>query len=244
MGWELMEGSPELHCYETFSPTNIVGIERPQTACYFDGTTWTSELIGAPGTSITSIFSFSRDNLFVAGGRGKIFHYDGTTWTEMITPTDITLYDIWGSSPTDIYAVGDGELPVLHYDGHIWTELSVPDFRPWHFVGGRSATDVYIGAMDGELYHYDGLVWSEVARAAGKAVFYVYGISTDYLYTRAIGSSQILIYDGNSWTEIEGPPGRNFISSFWFGSPLDIYAFTRHIDHPYSTTQIYHYGRH
>ncbi|SMO61997.1 hypothetical protein [Gracilimonas mengyeensis] len=112
---------------------------------YYDGANWAPYPYreGPSGFSgdFYSIFGFAKDDVWMGGGDGEIFHYNGERWELFYRfekqGYNITLVsDIWGTATSDIYAVGnaiENETSsykgfLLHYDGEKWEELLVTDF--------------------------------------------------------------------------------------------------------------------
>lgn len=102
---------------------------------HFDGNKWShwNELILCAGKSL---IGFNKDNVWMAGGDGKIWHYNGAKWSEyFVYKTDnaysIVITDIWGRGSNDIYAVGLITLNsnkeqrgfILYFDGTQWKEI-------------------------------------------------------------------------------------------------------------------------
>lgn len=82
----------------------------------------------------TCIFGFSKDNIWIAGFEGKIWHYNGSDWGEnyqhTINGARLIITDLYGFSSNDLYAVGVAWYGnkiergfILHYDGKSWEEL-------------------------------------------------------------------------------------------------------------------------
>lgn len=102
---------------------------------HFDGNAWTTD-----GefrfVSPHSIWGFSKDNIYIGGQRGEIWHYDGTNWQEITKLTkdgrsDLVFDNMWGRSVKDLYATGAfaddrgyyNNSVIAHYNGS-WTMLN------------------------------------------------------------------------------------------------------------------------
>ena len=103
---------------------------------HYDGNEW--NVNDSHFTTPNCVFSISKDNVWLGGNDGNIFHYNGYTWNKNFTfqldnSNSIDINDIWGVSATDIYAVGSvfiGNNPkpgsfVLHYNGEKWSKIYV-----------------------------------------------------------------------------------------------------------------------
>jgi hypothetical protein len=124
------------------SPTDVYAVatrpadsDTPEELYYFqsqvlhyDGTTWSlafsiTDYVG-PGDDfyLEDVWPVRKDDVFVVGSGGKIFHFDGAGWSPMSSPTTQTIRDVWGNASSNVYAVGDGG--ILHYDGTTWTVIN------------------------------------------------------------------------------------------------------------------------
>jgi len=99
---------------------------------HFDGRNWTTDgvfRIWSPH----AIWGFSKNNIFIGSGGGKIWHYNGDDWQETAKLTkdghsDIAFNNMWGESPNKLYAFGaysddDGLLNksiIAYYNGSSW----------------------------------------------------------------------------------------------------------------------------
>jgi len=111
---------------------------------HYDGIKWSNENSFSYGSlNPSSIFGFSKDNLWIAGiaeKKGTIWHRNGSVWKPSISISSpgcefLAMYNIWGESENDIYAVGaydslvngkDSYQGVIcHYDGINWQRLNI-----------------------------------------------------------------------------------------------------------------------
>ena len=107
---------------------------------HFNGEEWNAwpERVGP---SFYSIFGFAKDDIWIGGNNGKIYHFDGSSWSltfsfdiEGVSLVDIN--SIWGETATDIYAAGiivySDDNPqgfLIHYDGKNWGQILITDFK-------------------------------------------------------------------------------------------------------------------
>jgi hypothetical protein len=111
---------------------------------HYDGIKWDS-LGRAPGNiySANCVYGFAKNDVWIAGGNGRIYHYDGNEWSLNYQHTingfiGIDLYDLYGISNHDLYAVGtvwfDNETRrgiILHYDGSRWEQKYLTDYNSY-----------------------------------------------------------------------------------------------------------------
>lgn len=105
------------------------------TLWHFDGQSWTPWSIRV-SPSLYSIYGFAKNDVWMGGNDGKIYHFNGNSWSLSYTyePAGfrhVDFDDIRGTSPTNIYFIGSA-IPngksywssfILHYDGKNWKEL-------------------------------------------------------------------------------------------------------------------------
>jgi photosystem II stability/assembly factor-like uncharacterized protein len=107
-----------------------------------DGTTW--EPIGLQDANVNfyGVDSDGRDDVWVSGGGGMVFHYDGSQWTSADTG-DASLRDVTVASGEGYTAGGGGKL--YEYDGSQWTQVDTPTGENLKAIL-QSATDIAVGA--------------------------------------------------------------------------------------------------
>lgn len=101
-----------------------------KTIYHFDGISWKTDGISR-SLSPESVFSLSKNNVWIGGQNGKIWKYDGITWKETVRferprEKDIFFYEIWGNSTSNIIATGFAGPPtnmtsvIANYNGNKW----------------------------------------------------------------------------------------------------------------------------
>jgi hypothetical protein len=64
--------------------------------------------------ALSGVFAVAPDDIWAAGGNGRIVHYDGTAWSLFESGTGLGLDSVWASGPHDVWVVrSDGA--VLHH---------------------------------------------------------------------------------------------------------------------------------
>jgi len=109
---------------------------------HFNGVKWEKWKEQINSTCI-ALWGRSKNNIWMGGDDGKIWHYDGYKWEESFVYKNTnypyaTIEDFCdGSAPNDIYAVGllskgTGDLQrgfILHYNGNQWKEVYVANYQ-------------------------------------------------------------------------------------------------------------------
>ena len=105
------------------------GITNYDRLWHYDGTVWKSYDKQIIGTFPNCLFGFSKDDVWLGGNDGKIWHFNGNAWIQSFMyhtdPGHVDIMDISGQSPTNIYAVGVSNINssfILHFDGTNWNE--------------------------------------------------------------------------------------------------------------------------
>lgn len=136
------------------------GGDGPEWVQHYDGSKWTPYTKnGGVFIGGSTLFGFSKDNAWIGGEGGRIWHYDGNNWKgnyiyEVEGSYDRTVQDIWGTSPDDMYACGlvVETVPVfdtfkgfiLHYDGQSWKEVARADFQSQFLAIRKAENHVYV----------------------------------------------------------------------------------------------------
>ncbi len=108
---------------------------------HYDGQEWNEW--PSPGPQLNTIFGFAKDDVWMGGNDGKIYHFDGNMWSihhihtiEGMSLPNIT--GIFGTNRSEVYAIGTfysgNEIRpyygfILSYDGTQWKERFVADFN-------------------------------------------------------------------------------------------------------------------
>ncbi len=196
---------------------------------------WTQTLEERMG-SMTAIWAFSENDIFVGDMDGIVRHYDGYSWNtiyEDTAPRDIL--SMWGTSSSNLYiCCGD---VFLHFDGNTCTEIFGPgENDDYEGVYGFSEDDIYMVAYDwtlkNRLYHNSSgnpLAWELVDLPSGIAnqdmnFTAVWGSSGDDLFVTS-RTGDIIHWNGMNWQEIDS--GVSYvIRDIWGSSGTDVFAVT------------------
>jgi len=106
-----------------------------KTIWHYDGEKWSTDGIFRL-ISATSIFGFSKYNVFIGTHGGQIWHFDENGWKEIAALTkdgnsNIGFENIWGESPNDFYVFGaypdergySNNSVIAHYSENKWIML-------------------------------------------------------------------------------------------------------------------------
>ena len=101
------------------------GLNKKYNAAHWNGREWKLHALPAityygdvtRGIEITSVFAFSRDDVWMFSYVGAYIHWDGRDWkTRFVSERKGTVQKIWGRSSSDLYFVGTNG-SITHYDG-------------------------------------------------------------------------------------------------------------------------------
>jgi hypothetical protein len=215
------------------------------------------------GSSSTNVFAVGQDTL----GPPNIYHYNGSSWSAMqpwscphpdIDCSYPPIYEVWGTSESDVFALWGSS--IIHYDGTNWSHLYSSDIYPelhveLYGIWGSSSSNVYVvGGTFRFLYwayiqvkpiilHYDGVNWTQgyIKGIPGATATGIWGSSEDDIFAVVNGfGSQILHYDGNSWTVMKRLP--LWLYGVWGSSGTDVFAVGVRVHVPYEEEGvIWHY---
>lgn len=105
---------------------------------------------------LRAIFSAARDDIWVAGDRGAIFHlHPGSagSFERVVSPTQENLNALWGKDPTDLWAAGENGT-LLHYDGQTWKLSASPSGYALFGMWGSPSEEFWaVGANGTVLRH-------------------------------------------------------------------------------------------
>lgn len=156
-----------------------------KTIWRYTGSKWQSDGISR-AISPLSICGFSKNNVWIAGREGRIWHYDGLELKENVmfkkNNWDIGFQEIWGDSPNEIYATGYADSGnfrhgiILRYYENKWSEVYIQAY-PYNFLrirrGLKESTKFYLygiysstseGSFDG-LFEFDGTHLRQIYKA-------------------------------------------------------------------------------
>lgn len=207
---------------------------------HFDGVSWELDrLIFAHNPQATvvpqlgGIHGFSRDNIWIVGVNGIIFHWDGRQWLSTclglggncsgLLADGQQLTAIWGPSSSELFAVGAGGV-IVHSDGDKWQRMESGTDLTLRDVWGLSTSDVYCVGADlfggqGIVLHYDGEQWQQVSIRNGETLrrFGIWGLNRNYLITTGDFTYR---FDGQSWRELPAPD-LNIVKQKVFGTAIN-----------------------
>ena len=105
---------------------NIHGVggsqEEKAYHIHYDGSQWKERLFDNAESTLQAVWGNGPDDVWAAGGNGRIHRWDGTSWTSY-TRRAFCIHGLWGSSPSDIFAVGDSG-SISRFDGVKWNDMA------------------------------------------------------------------------------------------------------------------------
>ncbi|PIP76449.1 MAG: hypothetical protein COW85_14170 [Ignavibacteria bacterium CG22_combo_CG10-13_8_21_14_all_37_15] len=105
-----------------------------QTIWHYDGTKWKTDGVSR-GISPNVVWGFEKNNVWLGGNEGRIWHNKGEGWLESINYKRngyrIGFFDIWGDAANNLFAAGYADSSdvrkgiLLHYNGDKWNETNM-----------------------------------------------------------------------------------------------------------------------
>lgn len=199
--------------------------------------------------SFSDVVVLSKECAFIVGKNGTILRWDGTAWKQEEVPLSENLIAIDAISPDFVYAVGEGGV-ILHFDGVSWSEVYSP-FKDLHVDEGFALHDIDLldrnsgitvgGPMTGErhgaLGFFDGAMWT-LDRFDQDCVYTSVGMaSKEYAATGGYNDANsyaeeapanLIEWNGDTWTRVEGLPWRRFVTGISFANQDMGFAVTDH----------------
>jgi hypothetical protein len=173
--------------------------------------------------SLNAVWGTSRNDFYVAGDRGVVFHYDGHSFHELPKPDDRELFGLWGYSDKftseQLFAVGE-MATVRKYDGKEWMSIGIDDnLGRVHGIWGTSPQDFFVAGDIGVARFSSGR-WSVVQDSMMATG--IWGSSDHDLFS--VGwRGHIFHGDGHSWTRMTSWT-REDLASVWGASGSDVFA--------------------
>ncbi len=159
---------------------------------------WTTNSLDWHFPGPRAMWGSGEDDVFVAGGEGRVFHFDGDSWLETPTPIEEDLFTLWGNGPSDVYA-GGRYGAVIHYDGSSWVELETPITDIIFGLWGEPDQGVF-AVWGGGVARHDGEQWWNDTSLLTPEVFDVW--SADGESALASGNNGMVIDDVTGLWEI------------------------------------------
>jgi hypothetical protein len=201
---------------------------------HFDGSRWTTHIVGPLDKRLESVWAFSTDNAWAVGADGGIRHWNGDSWQVR----DYGTYDymkVWGTDPDDLWICGIEEesTTFVHWDGSDFSvELHLEALRCpigpsvyWDTIccdfWGATADDVWALA-GGTVHHWDGRAWVSYDQDFGEDLQDVFAEDNDNLWIA--GGSKVIYRDEWTWRDLaEGQLGQG-VRAVWAASPQDAWV--------------------
>lgn len=176
------------------------------------------------GGMLTAAWASGPDNVYAAGGWGRILRFDGTVWkTE--AEGEGWIEGLWGSGPDDVIGVGDSGL-IRHRKGGTWQIEDVEESNGFSAVWGSGPADVFAVGENGVVFHFDGKAWSGQTTGTDASLSAVWGTGPKDVYAvghlSADDSGVVMHHDGRDW-EITAHLGRR-LDGVWGAGPNDVWV--------------------
>lgn len=163
-----------------------------------------------PYPDLHGVAVLARDDFYVAGKRGTIWHYKGDAFSAEPTGVTYDLYGIHASYAGGVFAVGTFGMLVELRAGHwVQSQIAAPDVTLrgiWRSPDGK----MFAVGSKGAISMYDGLTWklqlSNDPSDPPRDLYAVTGFSSEEVY--AVGDrGAVLKYNGKKWTlmTVAGP---------------------------------------
>lgn len=201
------------------SGPNDIWIARTQkdlaNLLHYDGLAITNMQSPMGNTTYLGLWGSSSDNVWLVGQDTseviKIARWNGSTWLAVpdISSNAFWVSNLWINQPNDVWLVGYWDRSVglygfaAHWDGTTWAIIESPDMRTPYAVWGNGSGDIWIFADNPKLIHGDGKIFKEENTPQNLDIYDVWGNNAKDAW--AVGTVNVLHWDGTSWTIAAGP---------------------------------------
>lgn len=154
-----------------------------------------------------TIAGFSETDIYAAGRYGEVWHYDGKSWTKLPVPTDQIIVHACCSGDGNVYLCGRNGL-LLKGRGDQWKILDHgkrDDFWNLAWFNDR----LYIATMKDAFWlseEADGDYLNDVAWTNDDKPATCLRLTAADGVMWSIGAKDVLSFDGQTWTRIDGKP--------------------------------------
>jgi len=217
-----------------------------KTIWHYDGEKWSTDGIFRL-ISATSIFGFSKYNVFIGTHGGQIWHFDENGWKEITAlskdgNSNIGFENIWGESLNNFYVFGAypddrgyfNNSVIAHYNSsNNWTMLSTDGLKGTveHLYRNLYYDKIYIQAMDiGGGEYYDSTIIYEYYNGKYNKIYssvWAKGLQSDI----SLINGEVYFILGNkiakrvnnqfqTFLEVDNP---NFYQRIWGRNSKDIF---------------------
>ncbi|MBF0452802.1 MAG: hypothetical protein HQK75_19015, partial [Candidatus Magnetomorum sp.] len=212
---------------ESFSDGSVVAVTNHGKIYHYVNQQWQLEP-SETTNDLNAIWGLSGSSIYVGGYAGQMIHFDGSAWSPDTSNTSYEIWGIWGSAANDIFAVCTSG-KIIHYDGASWSLMTSNTPNLLNDVDGNAFNDVYACGYSGTIMHYAGSSWSEQTSGTNTTLTKIICLGTNAVF--AIGGSEILYYNGSTWSNYSAA---NTVYDIWGVSGNDVYAVG-------SSGKIYHF---
>jgi hypothetical protein len=194
---------------------------------------WTQEPFDSISTAVNTVWVGARNDVWMAGDGGQIFHWDGRSLLGDTVLTGGQYLGVWESQSAEAWAVGTAGIVVretgpTHIDG-------VATIGNWMSAGqnlttdtlyaiwGHSSTDLWVVGDRGWILHWDGSAWTqEGAGLTPNNLRGIWGTGSDVW---AVGMRGTILHRNNGgWSKESADPPSNDLFGVGGSSASDVWA--------------------
>jgi hypothetical protein len=179
----------------------ICAVGKNVTMLDENNNTWgaTIEKSQLNNTELNAIYGHSKNDIFVVGDQGTIFHYNGNQWKKSNSPTEKNLQAIWGNGLSEYYCAGEDGI-VLHYRNFEWSVIETNLSVHFYDIKGHDS-DIWItGGLwqnSGIVLKYNGTSFSSPVVLNNIPFSSICMSNTDDIY---VAGSKIYYFNNGNWS--------------------------------------------
>jgi hypothetical protein len=183
----------------------------------FDGTTWTSTLVGVSGRHFNTSIVYS-SILYIADSQGYVFEYNGATWSNTRRGGRSTnCVEVYNG----ILYFGENSGYIFTFDGTTWTtEVKRELNSKYIYTPIVYNSKLYFGCSSGYILIFDGTTWSSLQGEPNGKQIYSSGLYNGNIYFGCL-AGYILKYDGVNWySKLRQTQGHALVSCLALGTSI------------------------
>lgn len=169
----------------------------PTVLLHWDGRNWDAASTGAD-IDCTALFGSARDDVWMFGRTGTVWHYDGLRW--VIQPQTFPGVSFLGGvavSRTAAYAVGSGGT-ILVWDGTMWSAAPKLVSTALRTAWAATPSDIWVVGEAGVILRGQGTTWSLIPKPTSASFYAVHGTSASDVH---LVGAELWYWNGSSFAQ-------------------------------------------
>jgi len=199
-----------LWAIDSLSSNDAWAVGNSGTILRFNGNKWFS-VTSPTTTGLFGVSLLSETDGWAVGAGGTVLRYNGANWqTFGSSLTTQSLNAVAVYSDTLAFAVGNNGV-AYEFNGTSWSSSSTGTSRDLYGVAIVSPTEAWAVGENGTIRKWNGTSWSNFSSPTGLDLRDIQFVSASEAWAVAgesLDDTEIIYYDGVSWTTVNNPTNR------------------------------------